>query len=331
METIARWQGEGLDGGADTVLGMLGNDFIGLNWADPKPFRGRHEVIREDDETSTYVDEFGVVLRQWKHRSGTPEHISFGCDTAEKWHSVYKPALLAAGVQANIEASRQDELRGRREGKWRHLTGLEPFESMRRIMGDEIGLIALLEEPEWMADFSHTVVGLVIQDFEALEAAGIEFDGVWIYGDMAYNHGTLCSPRMYKEIIWPEHKRLADWAHARGKPIIFHTDGDVNAVLDLYIEAGFDALQPMEAKANMDVRKVAPAYGDRLSCFGNIDVMIMATNDHERIEAEMREKFAAGMATRGYAYHSDHSVPPSVSWETYQFIMGLVEQLGWYR
>ena len=30
---------------------------------------------------------------------------------------------------------------------------------------------------------------------------------------------------------------------------IYHTDGNVNAVLPLYLEAGFDCLQPLEAKA----------------------------------------------------------------------------------
>jgi len=36
------------------------------------------------------------------------------------------------------------------------------------------------------------------------------------------------------------------------------------------------------------------------------------------------------MATRGYAYHSDHSVPPQVSWDTYRAIIGFVERYGTY-
>jgi uroporphyrinogen decarboxylase len=111
---------------------------------------------------------------------------------------------------------------------------------------------------------------------------------------------------------------------------IYHTDGDVNGVLDLYLEARFDCLQPLEAKANMDVRKLAPAVGDRLALFGNIDVMVMATNDLDLIEQEIASKFAAAKATRGYLYHSDHSVPPSVTWPTYQHIIKLVERYGTY-
>jgi uroporphyrinogen-III decarboxylase len=111
---------------------------------------------------------------------------------------------------------------------------------------------------------------------------------------------------------------------------IYHTDGEVRGVLDLYVAAGFDCFQPIEAKANMDIRQLCPKYGDRLAMFGNIDVMIMGTNDRDRIEEEIRSKFAAGMATKGYAYHSDHSVPPMVSWATYQFIIECVKKYGTY-
>jgi len=111
---------------------------------------------------------------------------------------------------------------------------------------------------------------------------------------------------------------------------IYHTDGDVNGVIDLYIAAGFDCLQPLECKAGMDIRRLAPRYGDRLSFFGNVDVMELLTNNRTRIEAEVKAKLAAGMATKGYIYHSDHSVPPQVSWSTYQFIISLLDQYGQY-
>jgi uroporphyrinogen decarboxylase len=135
---------------------------------------------------------------------------------------------------------------------------------------------------------------------------------------------------MYHELIWPDHKRLADWAHKHGMKFIFHTDGDVNGVIDLYLAAGFDCLQPLESKAKKDVRCLCPKYGPELAFFGNIDVMLMASNDHEKLEHEIATKFAAGKETKGYAYHSDHSVPPSTSWETYQFIIEMIEKYGNY-
>lgn len=329
-ETIERWRREGLEGDADTVLEMLGGDITGLCWSWPAPFPGESRVVSEDEKTKVVRDAYGATARFWKGRSGTPEHVGFECTSAEIWRDAFKPALLGSKIQVDVAAAVRQNAAGREKGLWTCLVGVESFEATRKLLGDEISLIAMAADPEWIADVSRTHTDLVIRDFEAIMATGIQPDGVWIYGDMAYNHATMCSPRTYRRLIWPDHKRLVDWTHSHGMKFIYHTDGDINGVLDLYVEAGFDAVQPLESKAHMDIRKIGPTHGDKLSLFGNIDVMVMGTNDPERIEAEISSKFKAGMATRGYIYHSDHSVPPTVSWDTYQRIMEMVKRYGQY-
>ena len=330
-DTIRRWQAEGLDGDALTVLLMLDNDFQGLCWCSPRPYPGQDETIAEDEQTVTVRNDYGAVRRQWKDRSGTPEHFGFGCDTPQAWKRQYKPALLSAGPFIDFEDMARAYAQGRREQNWCHLTAVEAFEFTRQLMGDEITMIAMATDPEWVIDVATTHTDLVLRSFDDALARGFDPDGVWVYGDMAFNHSTFCSPQMYRDLIWPCHKRLAAWTHEHGMKFIYHTDGDVNGVIDLYLEAGFDCLQPLEAKAKMDVRDLCPRYGDRLACFGNIDVMVMAAGDREWIEQEIASKFAAGKATRGYVYHSDHSVPPLVSFGTYKVIIELVERYGWYN
>ncbi|HTL28286.1 MAG TPA: uroporphyrinogen decarboxylase family protein [Tepidisphaeraceae bacterium] len=327
-ETVDRWRSEGLQGDAGTALKRLECDLHGISWISPQIFPGREELVAEDEQTKVIRDGFGKTVRYWKGRSGTPEHLGFDCETREIWEQQYKPRLLRNPLQLKLAELKQHYCEAGE--RWSYLAGVEPFELSRYVMGDEITLIAMCEDPEWIADFARVYTDVCLKHFDAIYDAGVHTDGLWIYGDMAYNHATVCSPSHYRELIWPQHKRLVDWAHARGMKFIFHTDGDVNGVIDLYLSAGIDCLQPLEAKANMDVRVLAPRYGDRLALFGNINVMTMATNNLEKIEAEIASKFAAGKATRGYMYHSDHSVPPSVSWQTYQQIIGLVDKYGWY-
>ncbi len=326
-ETVLRWRTEGFAG--DLPL-FVGNDFHPLSWSDPRPFVGRQETVAEDGATRTYLDEWGNTVRYWKCRSGTPEHVAFGCRTREDWETTYKPKLLESWPFVKPAASFEDFAVGRRNGRWTYLCGLETFEMTRRQVGDETFLMALIEDPEWAVDMSQTMSDLVLRDFELLLETGMEPDGVWIYGDMAYRGGPMCSPSMYRELVWPDHHRMAQWAHDHGLPFIFHTDGNVNSLVPDYIAAGFDCLQPLEAKAGMDVRLLAPAVGDRLALFGNIDVMTMATNDRDLIEEEVVSKLRAGMKGAGYVYHSDHSVPPSVTWDTYKFILDLVDCHGNY-
>lgn len=329
-ETIARWQSEGLRGAEQTVLDQLESDFHFMGRGDPVPYPGQRIVLRDEPEIQVIRDQHGALLRCWKGRSGTPEHLGWECENCEVWERRVKPAMLKNGVQLDVEAALTAYQQGRRQDKWCYLTCIEAFEFTRRTLGDVTVLSAMIEQPDWVREVSRFHADLILRDFEAVLARGAEPDGLWIFGDMAYKCATLCSPKMYRELIWPDHKRLADWAHARGMKVIFHTDGNVNGVLDLYVEAGFDCLQPLEAKAGMDLRLLAPRYGDRLAFFGNIDILALATNERDLVEHEVRSKLAAGMAQRGYIYHSDHSVPPSVSWSTYRFVIELLERYGSY-
>ncbi|MDD5349567.1 MAG: uroporphyrinogen decarboxylase family protein [Chthoniobacteraceae bacterium] len=329
-ETITRWQGEGLDGGEDTVLERLGSDLASLCWCWPGIYPGAEQIVSEDADTKVVRDSHGKLVRYWKNRSGTPEHLGFECETREIWEKKFKPLLLENWYQIDPAAIKATYDPKHAAGKWTHLTSVEPFEETRAVMGDEITLIAMAEDPEWIRDVAVTFTDVLLRNLDAALSTGIQPDGLWIYGDMAFKSATMCSPAMYRELIWPQHKRIVDWTHAHGMKFIYHTDGNVNGVLDLYTEAGFDCLQPLETKAGMDIRELCPRYGDRLAFFGNIDVMKMITNDLGMIEEEIASKLAAGKATRGYMYHSDHSVPPQVSWKTYQEIIRMVERHGNY-
>jgi uroporphyrinogen decarboxylase len=334
-ETLARWETEGLTGGWGGALDLLGNDFHGLGWVWPCAFPATggvnaETIVEEDEDTKVVRDGHGKTVRYWKRKSGTPEHLGFDCDTREKWEKIYKPALLKFSVKDRLDEFTSRYAAGVKRNMWTFLTSVEVFEQTRAMIGDEISLFALAEDPEWIEDVGRTFTDVALRELDLVMETGIKPDGLWIYGDMAFKTATMCSPAMYRELMWPQHKRMAEWAHERGMKFIYHTDGDVNGVIDLYIEAGFDCLQPLEAKANMDIRKLCPMYGDKLAFFGNCDVMTYATNDLDRIEAEIQCKLEAGKKTRGYAYHSDHSVPPQVSFETYKHIVRCVEKYGNY-
>ncbi len=330
-ETITRFQEEGFQGGYEDVLTQLVHtDIHAMGWLWPQCFPGDEKLISEDAETKVIRESNGRIARYWKHKSGTPEHIGFECDGREAWETRFKPALLKNWRQLNPADYVRHLKEGRDKGRWCHLTGVESFEETRQIIGDEVVLIAMAEDPEWVMDISRTFTDIVLRNFDLVMETGIQPDGVFIYGDMAFNHATLCSPAMYKELIWPDHKRMADWAHKHNMKFIYHTDGNINGVMDLYLEAGFDCLQPLEAKAHVDIRKLIPMYGDKLAFFGNCDVMQYATNDRDLIAAEIKAKLDAGKAGKGYVYHSDHSVPPQVSLETYKFIIDCVDKYGQY-
>ena len=112
--------------------------------------------------------------------------------------------------------------------------------------------------------------------------------------------------------------------------MIYHSDGNIMAYLDLYVEAGFDCIHPLENCASMHLGDIASRYGSRLGLFGNVDASLLSTNDPVRVEQEIASKLSIGKKTRGYAYHSDHSIPSAVSWDTYKLVIKLLDHYGYY-
>jgi len=188
----------------------------------------------------------------------------------------------------------------------------------------------MVEDPDLIRDIFEAHVTLMIRMCEMLMDRGVVFDGAWFYGDIAYNKGLLFSPKAYREVLMPSHKRLFDFCNAHDMPVIYHTDGDVRDAIPFLIEAGIRCLQPLEAKAGMDVRALKEEYGDRLAFMGNIDIQVMSGGDRSLIEEEVKSKVLAAKKGGGYIYHSDHSVPPSVTFESYEWVMELMDRYGKY-
>ena len=206
-ETIERWQNEGIMGDAQAALDHLGSDLSGLCWAWPKAFADQRDLVRQDKETMVFRDGNGALLRYWRGKAGTPEHLGFDCDSREKWEKVYKPAFLAVGLQVDPEAAKRNYARARAKDRWAYLAGVESFECTRSLMGDAITMVAMAEDPEWVRDVSETFTTVLLRNLDAVMATGIEPDGLW-----ALSHGAgarLCGRARRHPRPWRRRRRAA--------------------------------------------------------------------------------------------------------------------------
>lgn len=305
-------------------------DIVEVAWPDYRLRLVEPEILAETDEWILQRDGNQAVLRWWKHKMGTPEHVRYAIDSPQAWAKV-KHLLTASRERIRWQEFEPLYQRARRAERFICFCTVEPFEMIKDVLGHETMLKAMIRQPEWIHDIFNTYTSVAIQLFEMYAAAGFECDGAFVYGDMAYKTGPFMSPRHYREFLIPYLRRMFGEFHQRSMPVIFHSDGDIRLVLDDLIDAGVDAINPLECKANMDVRELAPQYGHRLGFVGGIDVRVLATNDPEQIRAEVRSKLAAAMPYRGYIYHSDHSVPPGVTLESYKLLLEEVKAAGRYE
>jgi len=195
-------------------------------------------------------------------------------------------------------------------------------------VGTQRVLTAMVDDPEWVKDMIDTMCELNLALLAMAWDRGYKFDMFTWPDDLAFVKGPFFSPRLYREVVQPSHRRACEWTHDRGAFTLLHTDGNVWPLMDDIVAAGVDAMQPLEQKAGMDPIALKAKYGDRLVLEGGIDVRKMSQS--ARIEEEIRTKIGAAKVGGGYCYHSDHSVPSDVSFGDYCKVMALVKHYGRY-
>jgi len=97
------------------------------------------------------------------------------------------------------------------------------------------------------------------------------FDGLFLGVDMAYKTGLMVSPNWLREHYIPRLRRVVEAYHKRGKKVMWHSDGNINAILDDLVAAGIDMLNPIEVLANMDLADLHRRYPGLIFA-GGIDV-----------------------------------------------------------
>ena len=307
-------------------------------WFNSDAIERQHEVVEETDEWEIRRNGSGALLKWWKHKSGTPEHIGFEMTSREVWEQDYRPHLsqearlsrLEGGPwkrEKKLDTDRASLATARANEKWAFYGHVFIWETMRQSLGDTTMYQSLLLDPGWIHDFNRVYADFFKAHFQLLfDEVGLP-DGIWIYEDLGYKNGLFASPKVLKNLVFPYFAELVDFFHSLKLPVVFHSCGDITQALPLIVEAGFDALQPMEIKAGCDPFVFAEQYSDKLVFIGGFDVRFLETNDRAVIKREVKER-VEGMKARGarYIFHSDHSITPLVHYDSYRYALEVYRQ-----
>jgi hypothetical protein len=102
-------------------------------------------------------------------------------------------------------------------------------------------------------------------------AIGDRIDVVFICGtDFGTQNSTFCSPGVYREMWLPYYRKVNDWIHANTSWKTFkHSCGAVETFMELFIESGFDIINPVQVNAaGMDPATLKKKYGRQITFWG---------------------------------------------------------------
>ena len=206
--------------------------------------------------------------------------------------------------------------------------------SLRNWMGFENLAMASMDDPEWVkemidycGDFYCRVAEKAMGMFQA--------DCAMFWEDVAFNKGPMLSPKLFREWLTPNYKRVTNILRARGCDLaMVDCDGNINSVVDCWLDGNVNIIFPLEIRGNTDPYWIREKFGQAALLCGGVDkTQLIAGKD--AIDREI-ERITPLVEMGGYVPHVDHRCPPDVTLENYQYYLqqkrkafGIPEPVEW--
>ncbi|KPK83087.1 MAG: hypothetical protein AMJ81_08555 [Phycisphaerae bacterium SM23_33] len=151
----------------------------------------------------------------------------------------------------------------------------------------------------------------------------VQFDYFNFFEDCAGKGGPLFGPPLFRKFFMKPYRRIVECLRRAGiKSFWVDSDGDVEALIPLWMEAGINCLWPLEQASGMDPVRLRKKFGSDLALCGGLDKREIAKGKRA-IEKELYAKMPPLLEQGGYIPHIDHTVPPEVSYDDFMFYMEL--------
>jgi hypothetical protein len=170
---------------------------------------------------------------------------------------------------------------------------------------EEEGWMNLIVEPDLCRKQAEYWGTVALRQVEV--AAKLGCDGVVPCGDLGSSTALMASPDIYRDMVYPWHKRYVAQARTLGLKVLKHCCGHVWPVIDELAEL-YDAYEGIQASAGMDIKKLKERVGDKLCLWGGIwhEHIILGSVDDVRNDA--RYSFEHAAPGGGYIMGSSHSL-----------------------
>ncbi|MBM3187195.1 MAG: hypothetical protein FJZ90_00545 [Chloroflexi bacterium] len=283
-----------------------------------------------DGDWRTYIDAYGFTVRRSKCHAVPPMvyyYVGGSMETMGEWEAMKR---------------RYDPTDVRRyPDNW----GEELFEHYRNLpcplglrlhwgpgrgikngymLGLERFLMMLAEEPQALEPmFDHSAYFMIELSRELLEKVQVDYL-IFMDDGMAYKHSSLVSPQLYTRLWRPYVRRVTEFFRAHGVDLlVYYTSGNIEPLIPVLLETGFNVFAPLERAAGMDAIKLRQRYGREVLLMGNIARQALMDGP-QAVEQEFRAARPA-IEAGGYIPVVDDMILPDISFQSYMHYAELVK------
>jgi len=324
-ETFPIWHAQGMPEYVNDI--PKADCFFGFESYNGVPISGgiipgfEYKVLEEDERKRIIIDGEGVMAEVQKTGLSTiPHYLKFPVETREDWNEFKKRLDVTDPIRYPSDAEWEN---------WKKsvensdcvlcIGGGSLFGVIRNWMGFENVAMACMDDPAWVEEMIDYLAEFQCRLIErAVKEVQIDVCSIW--EDMAFNHGPIISPTLFKKWLTPRYKRITDLLKANGCEFSFvDCDGNINCVVEHWLEGGVNIMFPLEIRGGTDPYWMREKFGHDVLLMGGVDkTQLIAGKD--AIDKEIK-RITPLVEDGGYIPHVDHRCPPDVTYENYLYYL----------
>ena len=200
------------------------------------------------------------------------------------------------------------------------------FECYNDVFGIENHLMWLALYPDELAELYRRQAEWDIRFADHCIDLGI--DMIHISDDWGAQKDMMFSPSLWRELIYPNFKKVVDHVHSRGAFCSLHSDGCILKVTDGIVDLGLDVVHPWQESAGMSYDLYLDKYQDKFAILGGICVQTaLGLLNREDLEKEIRRVFTKMRGMR-WMVCTTHFVTNLCSMDDLEFAYDLIYKLA---
>ncbi len=282
------------------------------------------KVIEDTREYTIKIDRYGRKVKLCKGRATIPLPMDYPVKNMDdwlkikRWFEFYEDRI----DQDAVNYARKQQ----KEGELVLATIPGGFDLPRQLLGEENACLCYYDQPELMQDILRTAGDTALKVLDRISEQ-IQIDCLMVHEDMAGKTGPLIGANLVKEFIKPYYRKVWDMLSAKGTRLFSQdSDGNMNPVIDAFMDCGVNIIFPAEPAAGMDIVALRKNYGSNLAFKGGIDKHVLREG-REAIEGELLYKLQPLMMGGGTVFGLDHRIPNGTPVENYRYYVKTAREI----
>jgi hypothetical protein len=201
------------------------------------------------------------------------------------------------------------------------------------IRGVEEWYISTLIREDFVKEIYDRQTDIAIENLSKIfKVSGNKIDTVFICGtDFGTQNSTFCSPETYTRVWLPYYKKVNNWIHKNtGWKTFKHSCGAIVSLLDLFIESGFDIINPVQINAaGMEPKELKRKFGDRIVFWGGgVDTQgVFAFGTPGQVKEQVKRQCSILNENGGFVFNTVHNIQANVPFENVVAMMEALKEV----